>query len=93
MSKFSKVDIRRIAEILALIDAQPNRREQPIKTDLKGTYDFWFDGGACRVVTGYTEYAFADGTKVLRGVLRFFNLTIIFPDGIVIEMSQRGPDQ
>ena len=53
-----RVDAGAVARILHLIATLPNRRETPIAADLSGNFDFWFDGGAARMVTGWTEYKF-----------------------------------
>jgi len=80
-----------IAEILSLVDNLPNRRDEPIAGDLDGDFDFWFDGGACRFVTGVTEYVFASGAEASSGVLPFFNLSISFPDGRTVTVKQHIP--
>ncbi len=58
-----RIDETRVAEILAIIAAPPNRRLEPAAGDLAGDFDFWFDGGAGRTHTGSQHYFFADGHK------------------------------
>ena len=78
-----------VAEILSVIVSPPNRREQPIAGDLEGRFDFWFDGGACEIVTGYTDYVFANGTKVKMFVVRGLSIEMTFPDGRGVHVRQQ----
>jgi hypothetical protein len=55
-------DLRRVLEVLALIEAPPGLRTAPRPGDLKGNFTQWFDGGAIAVITGWNEYHFSDGT-------------------------------
>jgi hypothetical protein len=70
-----------VARILHLIATTPNKRTTRQAGDLEGHYDYWFDGGACRIVTGHTDYIFLDGTRARRIVCPEFPLDIWFPDG------------
>jgi hypothetical protein len=45
------------------------------------TFDEWFDGGARRFVTGYTEYYFSSGCKATHFVMPLIAIYIEFPDG------------
>jgi hypothetical protein len=82
-----------VARILSLVASRPNRRDTRRQDDLQGQYDFWFDGGACRVVTGGTIYDFADGTKVVVGGPEpsRYSLMITFADGYRVEARQTQP--
>lgn len=77
-----------VAAILALIHTVPNRRERPLAGDLPGRYDFWFDGGACRVMTGWNEYTLADGVVAQVGINPTLSVTIRFPDGRRVHIQQ-----
>jgi hypothetical protein len=52
----NRVTESQVAEVLQLIATTPNTRKKPVAGDLPGEFDFWFDGGAGRFVTGWTEY-------------------------------------
>jgi len=54
-------DLQRIAGILAAIGSATGLRSERRAGDLEGPFDKWFEGGAIKVVTGWTEYHFADG--------------------------------
>jgi len=58
-----RVDEETVARILLAIATPPNRREEANPGDLSGNFDFWFDGGAARTITGWTEYEFEDGAR------------------------------
>lgn len=77
-----------VARILHLIANIPNRRTKPIAGDLRGDFDFWFDGGAARLVTNWTEYHFADGTRATTEVAPRLTVAIRFHDGRCIEVVQ-----
>ena len=51
-----------VAQVLQLISTIPNKREVRQVGDLEGDYDYWFDGGACKVYTGSMEFVFHDDT-------------------------------
>lgn len=85
-----ELNIGKVAHILELIATQPNRRNRPQKGDIKGDFHAWFDGGAVRVVTGYTVYEFTDGTRVTTHTLPYLNFKIEFCDGICIDVVQAG---
>lgn len=82
----TQASIENIARALWSIHAPPNRRERPLSGDLPGDYDFWFDGGACRMTTGSTHYVFADGTTASVGVLPYVNLQIRFSSGELVHV-------
>jgi hypothetical protein len=66
--KFARrVDERAVAEILLWIATAPHRRDKPIVGDVQGAFDFWFDGGAGRIQTGYVEYEFTNGARATVG--------------------------
>lgn len=77
-----------VAAILELIHSVPNRREKPLAGEVQGRFDFWFDGGACRVMTGWNEYTFADGVVAQVGVIPALSVTIRFPDGRRVHIQQ-----
>ena len=79
--------IQRVVRILTLIDELPNKRDTPLAGDLKGDFDFWFDGGAGRVVTGYNEYLFEDGTRATNHTTRYLFITIEFKDGGLVSIK------
>jgi hypothetical protein len=81
-----------VANILHLIATVPNKRRKPILGDLPGDFDFWFDGGAARLVTGYTEYYFADGARATVDVLPVLRVTIKFADGRKVDVRQSWHD-
>ena len=58
-------DLDTIAQILSSIAAPSDRRQQRRIGDLEGPYDIWFDGGAVKINTGWTEYDFADGSAAV----------------------------
>ncbi len=82
----TKATIENISRVLWSIHAPPNRRERPLDGDLPGDFDFWFDGGACRMVTGSTQYSFGDGTTVSVGVLPYVHVHIRFSSGEVVQV-------
>lgn len=85
-----RVDENRVAEILAMIGSQPNRRQQPVKGDLAGEFDFWFDGGACRTHTGSQHFFFADGTEAhLAMPAPRLNMNVLFTEGEIVDIVQR----
>lgn len=87
-----RIDETRVAEILAIIAAPPNRRLEPAAGDLAGDFDFWFDGGAGRTHTGSQHYFFADGTQAhLVFPAPWLNLNIVFPNGEIVDVAQRRP--
>jgi len=90
--RFSKrVDERAVAEVLYSIAATPNRRATPTVDDLAGSYDFWFDGGAAKIQTGYVEYFFATGTHATVGVpIPALSVTIEFPSGCRVRVQQES---
>ena len=87
-----RVPEEQVAQVLFRIGAMPNKRERPIAGDLPGTFDFWFDDGAGRFITGWTEYVLADGTRVTVGTTPDLSVTIEFPNGsrVNIRQERRG---
>ena len=78
-----------VAHILALVAAVPNKREKPLPTDLQGTYDFWFDGGACTIMTGSNRYDLHDGTVVDVGsCVPVLSVSIRLPDGRRVNVQE-----
>lgn len=79
-----------VANVLAMVLALPNKREKPFAGDLEGPYDFWFDGGACRIITGWNEFVFRDGTVAEVGsCVPVLSVSIRFPDGRRVSVQQQ----
>src|SRR5262249_39107612 len=78
-----------IARILGLMSQLPNKREKPQAGDLTGNFDLWFDGGAVRYVTGYSEFSFAEGMEATVLVTPLLAITIRFPDGREVDITQK----
>ena len=57
---------------------------------MPGDYDYWFDGGACRIETGTTTYVLNDGVKVLVGLPRqdMLAIDILFPNGTRVHVEK-----
>jgi hypothetical protein len=79
----------RVADILRLIADTPGRRETAAAGDVAGEFDYWFDGGACRLETGVTRYVFTDGSRASVVVLPYLGVGITFPDGEEVSVVQR----
>lgn len=58
--------------------------------DVDGDFDFWFDGGACRQITGWNEYVFHDGTVAEDLVTPGLIIVIRFPDGRRVSLRQES---
>jgi len=85
----NRINEKDVASILALISDTPNRRGHSMASDLAGKYDFWFDGGACRVHTGSLEYVFSNGTRALVGApIPWLSVTIEYSDGRRVTIKQ-----
>jgi hypothetical protein len=86
-----RVGERELARVLELVETQPNRRDRPLPEDLDGDFDYWFDGGACRVLTGWQESEFFDGTVVqLAAPVPALSLEVRFPDGRRVRIQQES---
>jgi hypothetical protein len=83
-----RVSENEVAHILDMITNPPNRRECPIEGDIEGDFDAWFDGGAIRVVTGYTDYKFIDGISVTVHTLPRLLIIIKFANGESVSIAQ-----
>lgn len=77
-----------VAGILSTIAAPPNRREQALAGDLDGAFDFWFDGGACRIETGVTHWVFESGTTAAVSVTPGLRVNIKFANGRCVRVVQ-----
>lgn len=77
-----------VARVLNIVATPPNLRKERHPNDLPGDYDDWFDGGARRMVTGYTVYQFANGTRAIVNVFKHLNIRIQFPDGTIVSVRQ-----
>jgi len=84
-----RVDERAVAEILHSIGTAPNRREKPLLGDVLGDFDFWFDGGAGKVETGYVEYQFTNGARATVGApVPALSVEINFANGCRVRVQQ-----
>lgn len=80
-----------IAKILNLIERVPNKHEERRVTDKVGSYDFWFDGGACIIQTGSSVYHFDDGTTALAAAaVPWVSIIIEFPNGERVKVEQEN---
>ena len=80
----------RVGKILDIIAAPPGRRNSPGETDLPGDFDYWFEGGACRIHTGSLYFTFEDGTEAhVVFPAPWLNVNIVFADGAVVDVVQR----
>ena len=86
----NRVSEAQVAHVLQLIATLPNRREQPSPGDLPGRFDFWFDGGAGQVITGWNEYDLADGTRVAVASIPALSVTIQFANGSRVRIQQES---
>ncbi len=78
-----------VADVLRVVASMPNRRSQRRDGDLHGQFDFWFDGGAARINTGFMVLVLADGTQVhVCGPISWLSLSIEFPDGRRVSVEQ-----
>lgn len=59
----------------------PRERGHHHEGDLEGPFDRWFDGGAIKLVTGWTEYHFADNT-----------LAILASSSVLLRIDMRLPN-
>ncbi len=86
-----RVSEEAVANVLALISAPPNRREKPLAGDLERRFDFWFDGGACAIITGWNEYVFREGTVAQVGSCNpTLSVSVRFPDGRRVTVEQKS---
>ncbi len=83
-----RVAEKTIAQILNCITELPNKRMKPTTEDLVGEFDFWFDGGAGRILTGSTEYVLIDRTRVVVVVSPSLSIGIDFPNGSRVSIQQ-----
>ena len=84
----SRVTEAQIAQVMQIVATLPNRRNKPISGDISGEFDFWFDGGACRIITGCNEYDLADGTRVTVETIPVLSVTIQFSNGSHVKIQQ-----
>jgi len=80
-----------VATVLQCIAVAANRRERPIPGDVAGQFDFWFDGGAGRIQTGFIEYELQDGTRAVVGApIPALSVTLDFPNGCRVRIQQES---
>lgn len=75
------LDLHAIADRLATIASPPRERNERYNGDVDGAFDRWFDGGAIKIVTGWNEYHFADGT-----------LAIVATSSMLLHIEMRLPN-
>jgi hypothetical protein len=83
----NRVSEAEVARILSIIANPPNLRDDP-----DNPYVQIFDGGLLRVVTGYTSYEFSNGIQATVSVLPWLSVSITFPDGRYVSISQNEPE-
>jgi hypothetical protein len=88
----NRVDENDVGKILQAIAVTPNRRGRPRSDDLSGDFDFWFDGGAARMITGWTQFEFTDGTRARVDVVPGLHVVIQFKNGYGAVISQLDPE-
>ena len=86
----NRVSETQVAQVLQLIATLPNKRTRPIGGDLAGKCDFWFDGGAGHIMTGWNEYDLTDGTRVTVGTVPALSVTIQFANGARVRIQQES---
>jgi hypothetical protein len=84
----SRVSEAEVARILSLIADPPNMRDDPNNPN----YLRLFDGGLMKVDTGYASYEFSDGIRASVSVLPWLSVSITFPDGKYVSISQNEPE-
>ena len=77
-----------VARILTLMVAPPNPRQHPLKQDLKGNFDIWFDGGAVKHDTGISTYTFANGSSATTGTSLLLGVGITLPSGRTVSVTE-----
>jgi hypothetical protein len=86
-----RADELEVADILHRIATTPNRRNEPITGDVQGRFDFWFDGGAGKIETGYVEYQFANGARAVVGSpVPALSVTITLANGSRVRVQQES---
>lgn len=83
-------EFRAVADILSTISAPPGRRTQRRDGDVKGAFDEWFDGGAIRIVTGWNEYHFDDGSVAVVPTTPNLRVDIRLPTGDFVIISEQA---
>jgi hypothetical protein len=83
------VDLGKVILVLSSIEQPPGLRSEPRPGDLKGEFDQWFDGGAIKHITGYSEYHYTDGTLAVVPVVPVLNVEIRLPSGECVTVSEQ----
>jgi len=84
-----RVPERLVADVLKLIANEPQRRSAAVAGDLPGQFDYWFDGGAAKIETGYIVYRFVDGTTAVVGnPIPLLSISIEFTNGSRVRVQQ-----
>jgi len=84
------IDLRTVLRQLSSIDSPPSLRSVPKPGDLNGKFDQWFDGGALKVVTGWSEYHFSDGTLAIVPTTATLLIEMRLPSGAYIIVSEQS---
>jgi hypothetical protein len=84
------VDLREVLDRLAAIESPPRLRTEPETNDLIGKFDQWFDGGALKVVTGWNEYHFANGSLAVVPSTPMLQIEIRLSSGAYIVLSEQS---
>ena len=82
------VQVAELTPLLAKMSSPPNRRDQPGADDIEGRFDFWFDGGACQLVTGCSRYVFDNGAEAFQEVSAGLKVHVKFADGRYVKIEQ-----
>ena len=85
-----RVDLPTVARVLSSIAQPPGLRSTPQVHDLKGEFESWFDGGAIKNVTGWSEYHFADGSVAIVPTTPHFHVDVRLPNGRYVSISEQS---
>ena len=86
---FNEQVMAQVGRILTLMSAPPRPRSAPVKGDLHGKFDVWFDGGAVKIDTGVSTYSFQDGATAATGSWLDLSMHITLPNGHVVTLTER----
>ena len=81
-------DLSTVTHVLSTIAAPPALRSQSRPGDLQGEFSRWFDGGAIKFLTGWSEYHFADGTVAIVPTVPSLRVDIRLPAGAYLSVSE-----
>ena len=83
------VELEAVLLHLSSIDSPQNLRSTRQPGDLDGKFDRWFDGGAMKVVTGWNEYHFADGTLAVVPTTPTLQIEMRLPSGVFVTVNEQ----